>query len=550
MDKQLEYKIDELVFKSLENLASSEECSELETIINNSTEAFEYYCSSIDVNLGLLKVKDVMGVSLKTSMLLDSLAEYEENAPGAEIEQEIPEIRAIPPRNEITRKDIRKKLLMLAAFIMISIGIIWLDKKIVNYRGLYSEGHTVASIVSRYDAEWGNAPEDIIDNDRLWGDGRLYHFDRGLVELKFDSGASLIVQSPAKFRIYNDKEIFLHDGSVSASVNKSAYGFTIETIHSKAVDLGTEFAVKTSYDAGTELHVKQGKVEFVEIASGKNQVKAKVLYAGEGCLVDKAGIFSTVAFNSEDFCWNMPEKYNYAVIKSKPSFYWSFNNDQDRTLLDEVSSKVNPDSKILGNVTYQTNAIPGSKSNLALNFTGRHEDSVILRYNDPVYDEAPEFSTAMLIKPVKKGDDDIILCVRKPDGNGWGNRFTVKLCHDNEISFILSGDKSSVSLDSDPIKLGQWHHIVVSYRNNDRAYLYVDGKLADSEVITYEVDKLSDEAKVYWCLGSGLPPAKEIENVDIDTIKRRSFCGYVDEISQYNRMLSQKEVQALYNASK
>ena len=71
MDKQKEIRIDELVFKSFEGIISEQECRELETIIESSALAREYYCSSVDLNLGMLKIKDAVHRPLQMTMALE-----------------------------------------------------------------------------------------------------------------------------------------------------------------------------------------------------------------------------------------------------------------------------------------------------------------------------------------------------------------------------------------------------------------------------------------------------------------------------------------------
>ena len=86
-----------------------------------------------------------------------------------------------------------------------------------------------------------------------------YALTGGILELSYDNGAVVIVESPATFTLESDMLLRLSIGNVSAKVPESAIGFTVETEAAKVVDLGTEFAVRAT-QLSSEVHVFAGEV--------------------------------------------------------------------------------------------------------------------------------------------------------------------------------------------------------------------------------------------------------------------------------------------------
>ena len=86
-----------------------------------------------------------------------------------------------------------------------------------------------------------------------------YDLHAGSMELRYPSGARLIIQAPAKFDLTNGSHVKLERGRLSARIPQEAIGFTVETPTANVVDLGTEFGVSAEPD-NSEVHVFEGKV--------------------------------------------------------------------------------------------------------------------------------------------------------------------------------------------------------------------------------------------------------------------------------------------------
>ena len=83
----------------------------------------------------------------------------------------------------------------------------------------------------------------------------------GLIEVRMVSGASMIVEGPATFRVRSQNAVDLGAGHLTAVVPEAAHGFAVQTPSAMVVDLGTEFGVGVETDAATHLEVFLGKVQ-------------------------------------------------------------------------------------------------------------------------------------------------------------------------------------------------------------------------------------------------------------------------------------------------
>ena len=85
--------------------------------------------------------------------------------------------------------------------------------------------------------------------------------ERGLFELRFKGGTSVVVEAPADVEIEGPGRVYLHLGRVVAKVPEQARGFTLDSPRGRLIDLGTEFGVSVAPNGNTEVHVLDGVVE-------------------------------------------------------------------------------------------------------------------------------------------------------------------------------------------------------------------------------------------------------------------------------------------------
>ncbi len=82
----------------------------------------------------------------------------------------------------------------------------------------------------------------------------------GIAEITFGQGALVSVEGPAQIRIDDAMNCRSKFGKLSAVCPESAHGFTIHFRGGKVVDLGTQFALNSTAEGKTDVHVIDGEV--------------------------------------------------------------------------------------------------------------------------------------------------------------------------------------------------------------------------------------------------------------------------------------------------
>src|SRR5690606_20957662 len=128
----------------------------------------------------------------------------------------------------------------------------------------------VARIIASADAQW----EDASDRRRL---PVLAHepivLRRGMVKLRFDTGAEVILNAPIEVVPISAGEVRLVKGElVGRCLIDAARGFAVQTANARIVDLGTEFGVRITDNGATEAHVFDGEVMLTAMSEGSERV--------------------------------------------------------------------------------------------------------------------------------------------------------------------------------------------------------------------------------------------------------------------------------------
>lgn len=89
-----------------------------------------------------------------------------------------------------------------------------------------------------------------------------YNLESGLIHLRFQNGADLLVEGPAQFEIIDGSHAHLEFGTIRAIVPPPASGFSVKTANTNFKDVGTEFGLRVDRDSGAEtLFVFEGRVD-------------------------------------------------------------------------------------------------------------------------------------------------------------------------------------------------------------------------------------------------------------------------------------------------
>lgn len=134
-------------------------------------------------------------------------------------------------------------------------------------RELSRENFTSADFVARisgtHDARFRGVDYQLRD-DLAAGESLV--LESGFAELRFDSGAVLLLTGPAEVVPLADGRCRLIAGELTARVPKQAVGFVVDTPRLSIVDLGTEFGARVATDGETQVEVFDGAVTVEQIA--------------------------------------------------------------------------------------------------------------------------------------------------------------------------------------------------------------------------------------------------------------------------------------------
>ncbi len=114
----------------------------------------------------------------------------------------------------------------------------------------------VATMIHAYDARW-DLPymTPIVGTELTSGPIKLIE---GLVEIRFKTGARVIVEAPAEVNLIDERTAYLTSGVLTAYVPEPVTGFVVETHSVHVTDLGTQFGLLAYVGGGTDVHMLSG----------------------------------------------------------------------------------------------------------------------------------------------------------------------------------------------------------------------------------------------------------------------------------------------------
>jgi hypothetical protein len=91
--------------------------------------------------------------------------------------------------------------------------------------------------------------------------GRVLQLESGLAEIRFASGATVVLEGPAILQLLSGHSAVLLEGKLTVRVPEAGSAFEIGSPQGKVIDLGTEFGMSVSRNGPTDVYVFEGKVE-------------------------------------------------------------------------------------------------------------------------------------------------------------------------------------------------------------------------------------------------------------------------------------------------
>ena len=119
----------------------------------------------------------------------------------------------------------------------------------------------VARLTNSIEAQWSDESSPGEDGELMVG--QVVELVAGLAEIEFYSGATMIVEAPARVRLGTASRVYVEEGTLSATVPPEARGFRVDTPLVGVIDLGTQFGMAVEPGGCSEVHVFEGLVDVV-----------------------------------------------------------------------------------------------------------------------------------------------------------------------------------------------------------------------------------------------------------------------------------------------
>ena len=411
-------------------------------------------------------------------------------------------------------------------------------------RVLVEEG--VAVLRRTVEAKW--AEGSARDVGPVLRPGRL-RLVSGSVQIDFRSGASVILEGPAEFELISSLKARLHRGKLRADVPPAAKGFTVAVKDLDVVDYGTEFGLSHNENGDTEVHVINGEVRVRGVGNGAAVVEKKLI-TGQGLLIRTTGMLDLFMADAGAFISRAKIAYlqhlaaqkqydrwlNYSDrLAHDPDLilYYTFEDQKpwDQTLINraENQSKKGTDGAIVG-CRWVEGRWPGKG---ALDFK---QSGDRVRINVP--DECRALTLATWVR--FDGFDRWLSSLLLTDGWDRGEPHW-QVTWDGELILGVYGSinarqKGVLSQDD----LGRWIHLVSVYDPKSKTVRhYRDGRPVGSERMWTALPLVIGSAQI----GNWDPKAYEKNTV-------RNLNGRMDELAVFKRALSEKDIEAMYQAGR
>ncbi|MEJ5260386.1 MAG: NPCBM/NEW2 domain-containing protein [Anaerohalosphaeraceae bacterium] len=285
-EEKIFYRVRYLICKSLDGRIEEEEIRELDRLIVEQPQVRRYYVEFLQIHMHLRTLLEhAPQAASSTEEVLDAqlwqqLARHEQTAELVPVERPVEPAVSEPPAAPMSP---RRRVSRLSLFgIAVSVAAMLF---IVVYAQFFASP-AVATLTDSVNARWASGQNPLQPQDRL--SVRPKELLGGFISIRFDSGAEVVLEGPARFKLLSENQMRLFSGKVFASVPNTAIGFTVECPGSRVVDLGTEFGLEVRGGGEAEVHVMKGKVNLVAGVQGTPQT-SEILQSAQARRVEPDG---------------------------------------------------------------------------------------------------------------------------------------------------------------------------------------------------------------------------------------------------------------------
>ncbi len=437
-------------------------------------------------------------------------------------------IGELPPQPSVRRGPSLLKIAgacVLAASLLVAVWIGTADK------APHLGDQSLATITSRIDAELTKDQQAWLQSEVSAG---AYQLERGLLEIYFASGVTVILEAPSRLEFLSDEHLVLHSGRISANVPPAGKGFTIDTPDAHVVDFGTEFSLDVS-DVESEVHVFGGLVRVQpRSADGKDLSSPVDLRTDQAVRVTRTEeTTASIDIATDRFIRSIVEPrwvYPKLVKRWKPVAYYRMairekglactSPGDPAELLPEKAGE------ILKGTGQQPPWAPGRiGSSLKIGGQSLGRGGVIRKrlLTENV------FSIAGWVRPVGLPSGAVIASDLNGESSG---RFIMRLDPvDGKLQAAVRLDDGTLAevQATEPLALSQWHHVVMTY-NGKSLRLFQNGNRVGSR----NVEQLANASDVCW--------------IGTDDSRTQLWHGRIDELAFFNRALTEAQVDVLFKS--
>lgn len=387
----------------------------------------------------------------------------------------------------------------------------------------------------------------------------LVALERGVAELRFHSGVSVVIEAPAELELLTADRARLVRGQAVVRVPEEALGFTLHSDAASFVDLGTEFGVEIAALGTARVHILDGEVALVSSKGGPS----RTLQRGLASEVRADGSVTDIAFDDARFVRRVPQSaYELAVLKSRPLAYWR---------LDALEGNATPGGGRLALAALVTGGIEpvdveqarerGDGPARALVFSGEHDgldvaaEALGLASNWTC--EAwvlPDQATAgpqRIFSTFDRPRSGLALGVVDGRWNSFGS--------DDRRHLLLTvyGDYDCVA--AEPLADGRWVHVAATVDSSGAPTLYVDGAAVDVRYRSLGEGAADGAGRTTWLdacptpVGRATAGAAKMGRNPLGSdggITPERWQGQLSHVAVYDRVLNAGEIENHVAATK
>ncbi|MGF1580363.1 MAG: hypothetical protein ACFCD0_13455 [Gemmataceae bacterium] len=252
---------DYLLSRLLDDELSPDEWKEVDSLLQNDSTFREEYLASISLH------RILHWTTQKTDLVGESEFDSSVSLPGKSVEKKSPRLVWFA---------VATALALIVGGVAVTF---WMTRpEPTEPKDVVADG-PIGNFQRGANCDW----EQAVSGTKL-NKGQTIEFRSGACELVLDSGNTLALYGPAKFRLVDSHHGYLESGSVSVRSNKPTNPFTVNSAQLRVGKFGTEYSVFVDPELGrTGVGVLHGRVEVLSAWK-------KLLLEKEDCIaVDKSG---------------------------------------------------------------------------------------------------------------------------------------------------------------------------------------------------------------------------------------------------------------------